>query len=132
MNRTLHQIKDGEIILKIAIDLGIDTPDFIPSIPVFKNKLKISYEIALHSFENSIKQVDVDPSTSIGLANTTLESILKHILENSKTNTKWKEGDTAYKLSIALMNEFCLNENETEFGKLGQALKNAIQAIESI
>ena len=31
LKKTLHQI-DGETLLKIAIDLGLDTPDFIPSI----------------------------------------------------------------------------------------------------
>lgn len=38
LKKTLHQI-DGETLLKIAIDLGLDTPDFIPSIPMFKNEL---------------------------------------------------------------------------------------------
>lgn len=39
---TLHGI-DGETLLKIAIDLGVETPDFIPSIPVFRNEIKSNY-----------------------------------------------------------------------------------------
>lgn len=35
LKSTLHNM-NGDTILKIAIDLGIDTPDFIPSIPTFK------------------------------------------------------------------------------------------------
>src|SRR5690606_30651024 len=34
LTRTLNGI-DGETLLKIAIDLGVETPDFIPSIPTF-------------------------------------------------------------------------------------------------
>lgn len=34
---TLHSM-DGELLLKIAIDLGIETPDFIPSIPILGMK----------------------------------------------------------------------------------------------
>ena len=37
VKKTLHHI-DGETLLKIAIDLGVETPDYIPSIPVFKNQ----------------------------------------------------------------------------------------------
>ena len=44
--KTLHQV-DGETLLKMAIDLGIETPDFIPSVPTFKNELKSSYETIL-------------------------------------------------------------------------------------
>lgn len=35
VKKTLHNI-DGETLLKIAIDLGVETPDYIPCIPVFK------------------------------------------------------------------------------------------------
>ena len=42
---TLHNFS-GTDLLKIAIDLGVDTPDFIPSIPTFKNELKSEYKTA--------------------------------------------------------------------------------------
>lgn len=38
--RTLQSI-DGETLLKMAIDLGIETPGFIPMIPTFRNDLKM-------------------------------------------------------------------------------------------
>ena len=47
-SKTLHNV-DGETLLKIAIDLGIETPDYIPSVPTFKNELKSSYETACHT-----------------------------------------------------------------------------------
>lgn len=57
MKKTLHQI-DGETLLKIAIDLGLDTPDFIPSIPMFKNELKSSFETAAQTFEKAYCNVE--------------------------------------------------------------------------
>ena len=36
--RTLHNM-DGKLLLKIAIDIGVETPNFLPSIPFFKKKL---------------------------------------------------------------------------------------------
>src|SRR5260221_11401890 len=39
LSATLHKM-NGEILLQVAIDMGVETPDFIPSIPIFKNDLK--------------------------------------------------------------------------------------------
>ena len=77
LKKTLHQI-DGETLLKIAIDLGLDTPDFIPSIPMFKNELKSSFETAAQTFEKAYCNVEKDPSLAIGLANSALESFIIH------------------------------------------------------
>ena len=57
VKKTLHH-SDGETLLKIAIDLGVETPDYIPSIPVFKNELKSSYETASQTFEKAFKNVE--------------------------------------------------------------------------
>jgi hypothetical protein len=46
---TLHSMS-GTDLLKIAIDLGVDTPDFIPSIPTFRNELKSDYKTAYDTF----------------------------------------------------------------------------------
>ena len=45
-------------LLKIAIDLGIETPDFIPSIPTFRNKLKDDYKNASTSFEKAFHNIE--------------------------------------------------------------------------
>lgn len=73
---TLHNI-DDETLLKIAIDLEIETPDFIPAIPTFKNEIKSSYINAKDTFEKAFKEIEEHPDIAIGLANSTLESILK-------------------------------------------------------
>lgn len=42
-------------LLKMAIDLGIETPDYIPSIPTFRNELKADYKNASTSFEKAFQ-----------------------------------------------------------------------------
>lgn len=96
-SKTLHNV-DGETLLKIAIDLGIETPDYIPSIPTFKNELKSSYETASLTFEKAFRNVETDPSLAIGLANSALESIIKEILKDPRINVTWREKKTLTKL----------------------------------
>ncbi|MHB9630920.1 hypothetical protein, partial [Staphylococcus aureus] len=72
--------EDSELLVKIAIDLGIETPDFIPSIPTFRNKLKDDYKNASTSFEKAFQNIEKDPAESVGNANSVLESIIKEIL----------------------------------------------------
>lgn len=73
---TLHRI-DGEMLLKIAIDLGVETPDFIPSIPVFRNEIKSNYPTASRIFKDAFKQIEEHPDIAIGLVNSALEVLLK-------------------------------------------------------
>ena len=77
----------GSDLLRIAIDLGVDTPDFIPSIPAFKNEMKSSYKTAYDTFAKAFKQVEEDPNTAIGLANSALESIIKEILKDARMHS---------------------------------------------
>lgn len=69
-------------LLKMAIDLGIETPDYIPSIPTFRNELKADYKNASTSFEKAFQNIEEDPAESVGYANSVLESIIKEILKD--------------------------------------------------
>ena len=132
--KTLHNI-DGETLLKIAIDLGIETPDYIPSIPTFKNELKSSYEIASLTFEKAFRNVETDPSLAIGLANSALESIIKEILKDSRINVTWSEKETLTKLVGNICNVFGFQSNgkfPTEIKTLASSLISAGQAIENL
>ena len=111
VKKTLHHI-DGETLLKIAIDLGVETPDYIPSIPVFKNELKSSYETASQTFEKAFKNVEEDPSLAVGLANSALESIIKEMLKDTRINVVWGEKDMETPLWMAKKIEK-LNKNTT-------------------
>lgn len=130
---TLHNMT-GTDLIKIAIDLGVDTPDFIPSIPTFKNELKSEYKTAYDTFIKAYKQIDTDPSTAIGLANSALESIIKEILKDDRISSKISGGETLYKLTSIVLKEFNLNSNEfpKEIKTIGNSILTINQAIEKL
>lgn len=131
---TLHTA-EGETLMKIAIDIGVETPDFIPSIPTFRNELKTSYETAFATFERAFKQVEEHPSSAVGLANSALESIIKEILKDDCIKTKLKGGETLYKLVSKILKEFQMFPNADlpkEIRNIGSSLMNISQNIEGI
>lgn len=132
--KTLHGI-DGDTLLKIAIDLGIETPDYIPCIPEFRNELKSSYEMASQTFEKAFKNVDTDPSLAIGLANSALESIIKKILEDKRIDVQWNEKDTLYSLVRTICKVFQLNTEGScplEIKTIASSLISSCKAIEDL
>jgi len=131
--KTLHGI-DGETLLKIAIDLGLETPDFIPSIPTFRNEIKSSYLTASATFEKAFKDLESHPEISIGLANSALESIIKHILVEFKPKD-YSEKDTLYNQTQCLLKAFTLYPNSdlpAEIRDIGSGLLKVNQAIEKL
>lgn len=133
LTSTLHTM-NGSDLLKIAIDLGVDTPDFIPSIPTFKNELKADFKTAYDTFTNAYKQIDTDPSTAVGLANSALESIIKEILKDDRISSKLTGGETLYKLTSIILKEFNLTNDEhpKEIKTIGSSLLAINQAIEKL
>ncbi len=131
---TLNNI-DAETLLKMAADLGVPTPGYIPSIPTFKNYLKDNYENAYTSFENALKQVDVDAGLAIGLANSTLESILKKIVSDDRILIKTKKSDTLYQLTVQVLKGFRLLHNDNfpeEIKSISNSLTSIAQNIENL
>lgn len=131
---TLHNI-DEEILIKIAIDLGIETPDFIPSIPTFKNILKSEYKVAGESFEKAFQQIEEHPDIAVGLANSTLESIIKEIIKNNAIKTKYDSNKTLYSLINDLLKEFQLFPSSNmpkEIKTIGSSLLNISKNIEEL
>lgn len=134
VKKTLHSI-DGETLLKMAIDLGVETPDFIPSIPVFKNELKSDFETANQTFEKAYKNVEDDPSLAIGLANSALESIIKEILSDNRINIQYNERETLSKLISTICKTFGLKVGPscpTEIKTIASSLIKCCKAIEDI
>ncbi len=131
--KTLHSM-NGEDILKIAIDMGVDTPDFIPSIPTFKNEIKSEYKTAYDTFTKAYKQIETDPSVAIGLANSALESIIKEILKDDRINSKVKGTETLYKLTTTILKEFNFIDSDLpkEIKTIGSSLLSINQAIEKL
>lgn len=131
---TLHNI-DGTTLLRIAIDLGVETPDFIPSIPIFRNELKSSYETASATFEKAFKQIEEDPGLAIGLANSALESIIKEILKDDRLNSKIKGTETLYSLTSEILKAFQMfpnSEMPSEIKVLGSSMLSINQSIEKL
>jgi hypothetical protein len=124
----------GTTLLKIAIDLGVDTPDFIPSIPTFRNELKADYKTSYDTFQKAYKQIETDPSLAVGLANSALESIIKEILKDKRILAKVSGGETLYKLASIILKEFNLTniENPKEIKIIGNSLLSISQAIETL
>ena len=134
LNETLHAI-DGELAIKIAIDLGVETPNFIPAIPVIKNVLKNNYSTAFNFFEKALKQIEDDPSLAVGLANSTFESIIKHILENDNIKIKYNKKHTLYDLCQSILKEYSLYPNEKlpdELLPIGSSLLSISKNIEKL
>ena len=133
LTSTLHNFS-GTDLLKIAIDLGVDTPDFIPSIPTFKNELKSEYKTAYDTFNKAFKQIETDPSIAVGLANSALESIIKEILKDDRISSKISNGETLYKLTTIILKEFNITNDEhpKEIKTIGSSLLAINQSIEKL
>ncbi|MFA5782518.1 MAG: abortive infection family protein [Bacteroidales bacterium] len=134
LTSTLHNI-NGELLIKIAIDLGIETPDFIPSIATFRNEIKSDYKTANATFNKAFKQIETHPDIAVSLANSALESIIKHIFEDEMIKTKPKQGKTLYELTAELLKEFQLYPNSTipiEIKTIGSSFLAVNQSIEKL
>lgn len=133
LTATLHTMA-GMDLLKIAIDLGVDTPDFIPSIPTFKNELKSDYKTAYDTFTKAYKQIDTDPSIAVGLANSALESIIKEIMKDDRISSKISGKETLYKLTGLILKEFNITNEDhpIEIKTIGSSLLAISQTIEQL
>lgn len=134
LDKTLHNM-NSNLLLEIAIDIGVETPNFIPSRTTFINEIKSDYKTAQETFEKAFKQIESHPDIAIGLANSALESILKEILKDEKLSTKYNSKKTLYDLTRDLLKEFQLFPGEKvplEINLIGSSLLTISQSIEKI
>lgn len=131
---TLHCV-DGDTLIKMAVDLGVGTPDFIPAIATFRNDIKSDYKTASATFEKAFKQIETHPETAIGLANSALESIIKEIFIDDRIQLKPKPGKTLYDLTCELLKEFQFypgSDIPKEIKIIGSSLLAVNQGIEKL
>jgi hypothetical protein len=104
---TLHKMPK-DILIKIAIDLGIDTPTFLPIVPQFKNVLKDENQSAYQNFTRATQNVHENPDQSVSLASSTLEGIIKTILADDHFSAKSDElkAKSLTKLISSIIKEF--------------------------
>lgn len=135
LDATINNI-DDETLLKIAIDLEIETPDFLPSIPIFKNEVKSSYKTAGKTFELACKKVNDEPGIAVSLANAALESIIKEILKDKRLfDDLYNDNDTLYKLTEKCLKKLKAHPSQhipDEIKRIGSGLLKCCQAIEDI
>lgn len=128
-------IVDIELLIKIALDLGIDVPGVIPSIPIFRNTIKAEYPTTDATFAKAYKDVETDPDAAIGFANSALESLIKEILKDKRISVEWKETDTLYSLAGSLLDEFKLKPKANmpkEIKTIGSSLLAISSGIEKL
>ena len=134
LDATIHSM-DGELLLKVAIDLGIETPNYIPSIPIFRNELKSSYQFASRTFEKAYREIESDPETACGLAIAALESIIKEILSDERISVKCREKGDVHKLLDDILKAYSLlpnSENIAEVRTLVSGLQKCATAMGEI
>ncbi len=131
---TLTNISDNELIIKIAMDLWIETPWFIPAVSKIKNELKEENENIHDTFMKAFKEVEENPSLAIWMANSTLESIIKTILQDDRIVVDKKDGDTLYKLSIKIIKVIWLEPKDLpeEIKQIWSWLLSSCQWIENL
>lgn len=133
IRETLNRITAVDL-LRIAIDLGIETPNFIPCVPIFRNELKVNFQSAHNAFEKAFKDVVEKPDIAIGLANSALESIIKEILKEDKFASDSGSKKTLYPLAQEIVKRFYKNDTEypEEAKKIGTSLLAICQSIEDL
>lgn len=106
LDETLHKMQQSTVI-RIAIDLGIDTPGFLPVVPQFKNVLKDQNQSAYQNFERATKNVYDNPDEAVSLASSTLEGVIKTILAHETfIGNKDVAGKTLGKLVTSIVKVF--------------------------
>ena len=133
LRTTLHNMPTDELI-KIAIDLEIDTPDFIPCVPTFRNKIKDEYENVYDTFVKAIRNIEEEPDLALGLANSAFESLIKEILKDERISANLKGGETLYKLTQIILKEFGISDNNfpVEVKTISTSLLAISQSIEKL
>lgn len=125
-----------EVLFSIAIECGISIPMIIPAFPTFKRDLtkwEQGTHVLIENFNKAYNLAYKDPSQSIALANSTLESIIKHILESGKLpNVEYNKHDGLYKLTSTILQKFQFVSHpglQTNIRNIGSALMKAAQNI---
>lgn len=81
LGRTLAEMPN-DILIKMAADIGIETPGLLPCIPMMKNILRETNANAYANFERAVRNVYDYPDQSVALAASTLEGVFKTIIQN--------------------------------------------------
>ena len=121
--------------VKMAIDLGIDTPGFLPAIPKFKNILKDENQTAFQNFERAVKNVYENPDQAVSLAASTLEGAIKTILSDESFTMPKGKNPSLTKLVSTIVKEFGFDDKTKcpqELITIARQLRGLGQAIDDL
>lgn len=121
--------------VKMAIDLGIDTPGFLPAIPKFKNILKDENQTAFQNFERAVKNVYENPDQAVSLAASTLEGAIKTILSDESFTMPKGKNPSLTKLVSTIVKEFGFDDKTKcpqELITIASQLRGLGQAIDDL
>lgn len=131
---TLNSMKE-ELIIQMAIDLDIEVAGVIYSIAKIEGLDKPNYKQAKNIFNDAIKNVYEKPDVAIGYANSALESIIKHILEQGKIKINYNPKDTLYDLMQKILkglDYYPTKDTPQEIRTIGSSILSISKAIESL
>lgn len=130
--QTLNNMND-ELLFKIAVDIGVQVPNIIYAVPQIISLASKDYTDVHSVLEVAYKKVEQDPSHSIALANSALETIIKRILSN--ININYSKKDTLYNLAQTILKEFKMFHGTTELKDvrdIGSGLLKISKSIEDL
>ncbi len=130
--KTLNHM-DDDTLFRVAVDMGVQIPNIIYAVPQIIDIAADNYKDVHTVLENAFKKVNEDPSHSIALANSALETIIKIILED--INPDYNRKHSLYKLSQTIVKTFKIHHNGNEIEdirNIGSGLLNIAQSIENL
>ena len=131
---TLNLMKE-ELIIQIAIDLDIKVAGVIYSIAKIEGLDKPDYKQARNIFDDAVKNVYEKPDEAIGYANSALESVIKHILEQGKIQIEYNPKDTLYDLTQKILkglDYYPSKDTAQEIRTIGSSILSISKAIERL
>ena len=135
LNKTLNKMP-GEWLLKIANDLGVETPGFIPVVAKdFKVILEQNNKNAKMAFDKAIEDAYANPADSVMEAATALDSLLKAILRDKSFSIETKKNDGLSKRISCVLSALGLDKKSGapgEIFRITSSIDNIIKEIDNI
>ena len=125
---------DDELLFKIAVDFGIEIPNIIYAVPEIISFKSTDYKDVNLIFEEAFKKVYTDPSHSIALSSSALETVIKKICKDERIKPITGK-KSLYKLTQHILKEFNYFPNQIqndEIRNIGSSILNIAQNIENI
>lgn len=134
VEKTILHMSPYETV-KMAVDLGLDTPGFLPAIPKFKNILKNENQSAFQNFERAVKNVYENPDQAVSLASSTLEGVIKTILSDDNFTLPKAKNPSLTKLVGQMVRELGFDDKTKcpqELVTIASQLRGLGQAIDDL